>query len=235
MPFLVVMACKHKPCEERSARSSRHISFCLEGNKSSRYLQLIEHVERCDLLSFIRLKTTVKNFLRSQPCFEREWLRSQATTEETQKPVEELSGLCFRDNIFFLPPRSFCRFGQSNNEFTMLLDWTTGPLAEGLLCYQNQEFFDAHEHWEAVWLRCNEPEKTFLQALIQVAAAFHHLKHGNPTGTGSLLRRALHRLDGFPAEYEGVAVAALRTNIGGWLDALGSEEAVLQLPFPRIR
>jgi hypothetical protein len=136
---------------------------------------------------------------------------------------------------YLLPAASFVldRLGKSNNEFTMLLDWTTGPMAEGLRCYQNQEFFDAHEHWEGVWLMCNEPEKTFLQALIQVTAAFHHLKRGNAAGTKSLLYRALRRLDGFPAEYEGVAVEALRANIRGWLDALGSEGAVL--PFPLIR
>jgi uncharacterized protein len=117
----------------------------------------------------------------------------------------------------------------------MLLDWTTGPLAEGLSCYQKQEFFDAHEHWEAVWLKCEEPEKTFLQSLIQVTAAFHHLKRGNLAGTASLLRRALRRLDDFPAEYEGVAVDNLRASIRRWLEALGVGDALLQLTPPLIR
>ncbi len=39
-----------------------------------------------------------------------------------------------------------------------------------------------------------EPEKTFLQGLIQVAAAFHHFQRGNCAGTISLLRSALRRL-----------------------------------------
>ena len=116
----------------------------------------------------------------------------------------------------------------------MLLDWRTGPLAEGLRCYREQEFFDAHEHWEGVWLTCKEPEKTFLQALIQVTAAFHHLKRGNLAGTASLLRRALQRLDGFPAEYGGVEVGALRGSIRRWLEGLELDEAV-RLPFPLIR
>ena len=62
----------------------------------------------------------------------------------------------------------------------MDLDWTHGRLAEGLRCYHAQEFFAAHEHWENEWLASQEPEKTFLQALIQVAAAFHHFRrwHG---------------------------------------------------------
>jgi hypothetical protein len=117
----------------------------------------------------------------------------------------------------------------------MLFDWTSGPLAEGLRCYRDEEFFDAHEHWEGVWLRCGEPEKTFLQALIQVTAAFHHLKRGNRVGAASLLRGALRRLEGFPSEFEGVAVEALRTEIQGWLEALGLEVATLHLPIPLIR
>jgi uncharacterized protein len=51
-------------------------------------------------------------------------------------------------------------------------------------------FFEAHEHWESVWLTAQGPEKTFLQALIQVAASFHHFHRGNRLGSVSLLRSA---------------------------------------------
>ena len=117
----------------------------------------------------------------------------------------------------------------------MPLDWTKEPLAKGLRCYQNREFFDAHEHWEAVWLKCDEPEKTFLQALIQVTAAFHHLERRNNAGTASLLRRALRRLENFPAEYEGVAVDQLRGDLRAWLEALALQDEHPQRPFPLIR
>jgi uncharacterized protein len=116
----------------------------------------------------------------------------------------------------------------------MAFDWTQGALAEGLRCYCNQEFFDAHEHWEGVWLKCDEPEKTFLQALIQITAAFHHLQRSNPVGAASLLRGALRRLDAFSAEYGGVAVDTLRTSVCTWIDALESESTP-RLAFPKIR
>jgi Domain of unknown function (DUF309) len=58
----------------------------------------------------------------------------------------------------------------------MEFDWTQGALAEGLRLYHAGEFFAAHEAWEGVWLRAQEPEKKFLQGLIQVTAAFHHLQ-----------------------------------------------------------
>jgi hypothetical protein len=52
--------------------------------------------------------------------------------------------------------------------YTMTLDWNLGALADGLRCYRTQEFFAAHEHWESVWRKCQGPEKSFLQALIQI-------------------------------------------------------------------
>src|ERR1700730_17204481 len=75
----------------------------------------------------------------------------------------------------------------------MTLDWIQGSLAEGLRLYEAGEFFAAHEARENRWLESQEPEKTFLQGLIQVTAAFHHLQRNNPLGTTRLLRAALRR------------------------------------------
>jgi len=117
----------------------------------------------------------------------------------------------------------------------MALDWEHGPLAEGLQCYRSQQFFLAHEHWEDVWRVSEVPEKTFLQALIQIAAAFHHLHRQNSVGAASLLGAALRRLEAFPAAYGGVAVEALRQSVRAWIDALGQNEPSPGLPFPTIR
>ncbi len=117
----------------------------------------------------------------------------------------------------------------------MTLDWSCEALSEGLRCYRNEKFFDAHEHWEALWLQCEEPEKTFLQALIQVTAAFHHMQRKNMRGAASLLTRALRRLDEFPAQYGGIDVDGLRESIRGWLRRLDDQNPAPQLPFPLIR
>lgn len=115
------------------------------------------------------------------------------------------------------------------------LDWRSGALAEGLRCYRAEEFFLAHEHWEEVWLKAQEPEKTFLQGLIQTAAAFHHLQRGNREGTVSLLRAAMRRLEPLAFCFGGVMVGALREEIGAWLRALEMGDAPLDLPFPQMR
>lgn len=117
----------------------------------------------------------------------------------------------------------------------MPLDWNQGALAEGLRCYRNRNFFLAHEHWESVWLRGAEPEKSFLQALIQIAAALHHLDRGNRVGAASLLRRALQRLDAYPAVFGGVCVHAVRESLRAWLIALDSAGPPAELPFPPIQ
>ena len=113
-------------------------------------------------------------------------------------------------------------------------DWTTGLLAEGLHCYRTQQFFEAHEYWEAVWLKLAEPEKSFLQALVQISAAFHHLGRGNRVGAISLLTRSLARLDRSPDNFGGLDVGAIREQISEWLQALNSNEA-LPAAVPEFR
>lgn len=115
------------------------------------------------------------------------------------------------------------------------LDWTCGGLAQGLRCYRAGEFFAAHEHWEAVWLELQGPEKTLLQALIQVAAAFHHFQRGNQLGTRSLLQAALRRLDPHSSSFAGISVTPLCQGIGEWLRALEAGDTLSDLPFPQIK
>jgi hypothetical protein len=114
------------------------------------------------------------------------------------------------------------------------LDWTQGELCEGLRCFHSGAYFEAHEHWETVWLAAPEPEKTFLQGLIQVAAAFHHLRRGNSLGTVSLLRAALCRLDKYPASFGGIALARVCSEIRSWLDALETASQPCLPPVLRL-
>ena len=117
----------------------------------------------------------------------------------------------------------------------MSLDWQSGALAEGLRCYCNAEFWNAHEHWESVWLRLKEPEKSFLQALIQTTAAFHHVQTGNMRGAVSLLSKALRRFESCPPTFGGIDLAQLREEASAWHLALKTATAVRPTSFPQIR
>lgn len=113
-------------------------------------------------------------------------------------------------------------------------DWRRRELAEGLRLYRAHNYFAAHEQWEAVWLRSQEPEKTVLQAMIQVAAACHHYQRGNRRGVRSLLKAALRRLNANDdAAFESIRLGELRAALFLWLAALQAPcatEAELEPP-----
>jgi hypothetical protein len=114
------------------------------------------------------------------------------------------------------------------------LDWSNAELAAGLSCYRNGRFFDAHEHWESVWMRLKDPERSFLQGLIQMTVAFHHLNSANSAGARSLLQRALIRFDRCPTCFGGVDVAAIRSEAREWLRAIESEASTWPVSYPKI-
>jgi uncharacterized protein len=90
----------------------------------------------------------------------------------------------------------------------------------GVVQFNTRLFFEAHETWEEIWLASPEPEKTFLQGIIQIAAAFHHYGRGNTRGTRTLLEAGLRRLEGFPAIHNQISIEALRAEARIWADAL---------------
>jgi hypothetical protein len=106
---------------------------------------------------------------------------------------------------------------------------------KGLDAFNSARFYEAHEHWEEVWLQTPNPDKIFLQGLIQVAAAFHHQSRANLQGTRNLLRAGLRKLDRFPATHGGLEIEALREAVRGWLASLDAEENPAAGTVPRIR
>ncbi len=104
----------------------------------------------------------------------------------------------------------------------------------GLEEFNGHRFFEAHESWETVWLGAPEPEKTFLQGLIQVAAAFHHFRRANAAGAKSLLSAGLEKLESFPGDYHGLELADLRGKLRSWAAALEKNSPAWELEFPKI-
>jgi hypothetical protein len=106
--------------------------------------------------------------------------------------------------------------------------------AHGVTLFNTRYFFEAHEAWEEIWLHTAPPEKTFLQGLIQVTAAFHHHSRENLQGTKSLLRAGLLKLEDFPPHHRGLYVEKLRKAARRWLDVLDRGETVSWPALPKI-
>jgi hypothetical protein len=104
--------------------------------------------------------------------------------------------------------------------------------SRGIELFNTRRFFNAHEVWEETWLASAEPRKTFLQGIIQIAAAYHHYLRGNCAGACSLLTAGLRRVDPFPDDYHGIALEPLRVAARQWYDLLreGRDPGADRLP-----
>jgi len=106
----------------------------------------------------------------------------------------------------------------------------SGPYLRGIALFNQAAFFESHEMLEDAWRDAPEPERKFLQALIQTAVAFHHYSRGNFTGARSLLERALSNLAGYPGEFSGIDLEPLRQSMVNWQEALDKGTAKPTLP-----
>jgi uncharacterized protein len=106
---------------------------------------------------------------------------------------------------------------------------------KGIALFNARKYFEAHEVWEELWLVEPEPEKTFLQGLIQVAAACHHHSRGNERGMRSLLAAGLAKLRRFPEIHRGIALAKLRADAGKWVEGSSLADDPGARRPPRIR
>lgn len=104
----------------------------------------------------------------------------------------------------------------------------------GIEQFNAGQFFDAHESWEEIWLASPEPEKAFLQGIIQIAAAFHHYTYGNLLGTRSLLEAGLRRLAPYPPRHSGIALETLRAAAREWTLALAADRDLGRASVPQI-
>ena|SRR5437588_10564454 len=75
---------------------------------------------------------------------------------------------------------------------------------EGVAHFNAHEFWEAHESWETIWLVAESDIEQFLQGMIQLAAAYHHVKRGTHRGAVRLFEAALRRLEPFPRRFSGI-------------------------------
>jgi uncharacterized protein len=90
-------------------------------------------------------------------------------------------------------------------------------LQAGIELFNRQEFYEAHEAWEAGWLDELSDSRVLLQGLIQVAAGFYKLQVGTPIGTVKLLDNGLQKLRRFRDSAHGVDLERLIPEVEAWL------------------
>ena len=83
-------------------------------------------------------------------------------------------------------------------------------MSAGRDAFNRGEYFAAHERWEEAWLEATGPTRTWLQGLVQLAAALHKLDGGRADLACSLLEKALAKLADAPSQLDGLAMTTLR-------------------------
>ena len=76
---------------------------------------------------------------------------------------------------------------------------------DGVRLFNEREFWHAHEAWEELWLEADDDDLVlFYQGLIQLAAAYHHMKRGTFSGAVRLFDAARQKLERFPPDFCGL-------------------------------
>ena len=78
---------------------------------------------------------------------------------------------------------------------------------KGVLLFNHRLFFEVHEVLEAQWIQEGDPERRFLQGLIQIAVAFYHLGNRNLGGAISLLDDGLDKIRPHAPAYLGLELS----------------------------
>ena len=93
-------------------------------------------------------------------------------------------------------------------------DGWDAPLSElarhGIAAFNQGEYFEQHEYFEAAWLAEPRPVRAMYQGILQVGVAFLQIERGNWAGALKLFRRGLPRLRTLPPVCQGVDIAAFR-------------------------
>ncbi len=113
-------------------------------------------------------------------------------------------------------------------------------LYEGIRRFNEGRFFEAHDILEDLWQGYREPDRVFLQALIQSAVGLYHLDNNNVKGARSQLSKACSKLEAFMPEYRGLCVDFLYASLKDHLRILegwgrGGEKSSEILDRPRIK
>jgi predicted metal-dependent hydrolase len=100
---------------------------------------------------------------------------------------------------------------------------------EGQRAFNRGEFYEAHEFWEEVWNEIDDPERQWVQGMIQIATGLHKLTRDRPDVCRTLLVKALAKLEG-ASELDGYDLPRLREDAAALLAAIDRREK----PDPRF-
>jgi predicted metal-dependent hydrolase len=94
----------------------------------------------------------------------------------------------------------------------------TAALGRGVRLFNLGRYLAAHEIWEAAWREAADEDRTFFEALVQLAAGLHlRTRRGGTRGAEHLISQALATLEELAPARHGLDVARLVAEFGGYV------------------
>ncbi|HEX9815649.1 MAG TPA: DUF309 domain-containing protein [Candidatus Thermoplasmatota archaeon] len=93
-------------------------------------------------------------------------------------------------------------------------------LSDGIRLFNEHKFFECHDKLEEAWKEVkhekkkepgSDPRRDFTHGLILLAVAYHHWRNGNHIGALRKYDESKALLAPYPAKFEGVDLARIRT------------------------
>lgn len=103
----------------------------------------------------------------------------------------------------------------------------------GVLLFNNEEYFLAHECFEKLWAQIdeNDPRKLFYQGLIQYAVGCYHLKNNNIKSSVSQFIKAKEKLKNYLPLYKNLDIFNLYKNLNNIVICLLNNKIVKIYPL----
>jgi predicted metal-dependent hydrolase len=90
-------------------------------------------------------------------------------------------------------------------------------LARSIDVFNQGDYLDAHERFEASWRDAPYPERLCCLALAKLSAGFAHAQNGNRAGAVRMVQDCLRWTPSFEPAYAGLDVSRLVQEIARWL------------------
>ena len=90
----------------------------------------------------------------------------------------------------------------------------------GMALWNADQYVEAHEAFERLWMVEVGPRRHFLRGLVHAAMGFHYVTRQDTVSARSKLSSAAGLLDGFPGDFLGLDVDGLRAGLTSLLAEL---------------
>lgn len=100
---------------------------------------------------------------------------------------------------------------------------------QGIRLFNECDFFEAHEVWEALWTEYRGPSRKYFQGLIQAAVALHHFGNGNLRGAVKVYGTSRGYLETYRPVHLGLDVDAFLVGFDRCFQSVVASQAGLGL------